>query len=79
MQINLDMEPVSSYPIMKDLPKVVLPMLWLEEKISMNKTFTDEMKIMILYVNILISITNSTLHGKKIPIQTITSDGHIFQ
>lgn len=51
LQINLDMEPVSSYPLLKDLPKAILPMLWLEERIAMNKTYVDEMKIMILLVS----------------------------
>lgn len=42
------MEPVPTYPLLANLPKVVLPMLWLEERISMNKTYVDEMKVMIL-------------------------------
>lgn len=50
LQINLDMEPVPTYPLLKDLPKALLPMLWLEERIAMNKTYVDELKIMILLV-----------------------------
>lgn len=44
------MEPVPTYPLLKDLPKALLPMLWLEERVAMNKTYVDELKIMILLV-----------------------------
>ncbi|XP_063708634.1 sensory neuron membrane protein 1-like [Culicoides brevitarsis] len=52
LQINLDMVPVPTYPILKDLPTALLPMIWLEEKITMNKTFVDDMKVIIFFQNL---------------------------
>lgn len=48
LQFSLDMEPIQEYAILKDLPKAIIPMFWLEERLSMNQTFIDEVNTLVL-------------------------------
>ncbi|CRK91548.1 CLUMA_CG005205, isoform A [Clunio marinus] len=43
-QLNLAIEPIEDFEMMSKLPKVLLPLLWLEESVQLNKTYTNILK-----------------------------------
>lgn len=54
------MEPVEDYPIMAKLPKVVLPLFWVEESAHLNTTYTNLFKYglyLVLNINAVIKWT----------------------
>lgn len=44
MQLNWDVVPLEDIPIMKDIQEMLLPMLWIEEGVQLNKTFVNMLK-----------------------------------
>lgn len=44
LQFNLDMEAVESFEPMANLPSTLIPMFWVEESVSLNKTITKPFK-----------------------------------
>lgn len=44
MQINMAIEPLAAMDYMHTLPKMVFPMLWVEEGVNLNKTYVNMLK-----------------------------------
>lgn len=44
IQYNLDVEPIENLEVMKNLTKLIMPLFWVEEQLSANETFTNEIK-----------------------------------
>lgn len=44
VQFNLDVEPVSKIEPMKDVKQLVMPMFWIQESVTLNKTWTNMLK-----------------------------------
>lgn len=41
---SLELEPVTEVEVMANVPKVTLPVFWIEEGLDLNKTFTNLLK-----------------------------------
>lgn len=48
MQLNWDVVPLEEVPILKDIQEMLLPMLWLEEGVQLNKTFVNMLKYQLI-------------------------------
>lgn len=48
LQLNWDVVPLEDVPIMKDLQEMLMPMIWLEEGVQLNKTFVNMLKYQLI-------------------------------
>lgn len=48
MQLSWDVVPLEEVPILKDMQEMLLPMLWLEEGVQLNKTFVNMLKYQLI-------------------------------
>lgn len=44
LQFNIPLKPYKKVPYMKDLPDVLLPIFWIEESVSLNATYVNQLK-----------------------------------
>lgn len=44
LQFNFDLLPLQEVEVMKELPEMVFPILWVEEGVNLNKTFVNMLK-----------------------------------
>lgn len=44
LQFNIDLMPLPQIEVMKDLPEMVFPLVWVEEGADLNKTFVNMLK-----------------------------------
>lgn len=64
MQFSLEVEPIPQVEMMKNMPKVVLPLFWVEESVYLNKDMTDHLKnSMFLYVCYSIEFISSNVYS----------------
>lgn len=49
VQFNLGMVPLQEVPSMNHLPEVILPLLWVEEGVALNKTYTNMIKHQLIW------------------------------
>nr|QGW45469.1 sensory neuron membrane protein 1c [Bradysia odoriphaga] len=44
LQVNIDMMPLPEIDVMKELPEMLFPLMWIEEGADLNKTFVNMLK-----------------------------------
>lgn len=44
LQFSLKIEPISEFDIMSQMPSVLFPLIWVEESVQLNKTYTNLLK-----------------------------------
>lgn len=44
LQLNIDLVPIPSIEVMKELPEMLFPLIWIEEGADLNKTFVNMLK-----------------------------------
>lgn len=44
LQFNIDLMPLPEIDVMKNLPEMVFPLMWVEEGVELNKTFVNQLK-----------------------------------
>ncbi|XP_058451194.1 sensory neuron membrane protein 1 [Malaya genurostris] len=71
LQFSLELEPIKNHEVFGQLPKVILPLMWVEEGISLNKTWTNQLKYQ-LFLGLKF---NATVKWLTIIIGTIGSIG----
>lgn len=74
LQFNLEMEPVRDHPVLGNLPNVILPVFWVQEGVSLNKTWTNQLKYQ-LFLGLKF---NATVKWLTIIIGTVGSIGAGF-
>ncbi|XP_055637429.1 sensory neuron membrane protein 1 [Toxorhynchites rutilus septentrionalis] len=74
LQFSLELEPIRGHAVLGELPKVILPMFWAEEGISLNKTWTNQLKYQ-LFLGLKI---NATIKWLTILIGTVGTIGAGF-
>lgn len=48
MQFNWEMVPIPEIPIMAELPEMIFPIIWIEEAVNINKTYTNQLKYQLI-------------------------------
>ncbi|XP_055606895.1 sensory neuron membrane protein 1-like [Uranotaenia lowii] len=76
LQFSIEIEPIRGHEVLGELPTVVIPMFWAEEGVSLNKTWTNQLK----YTLFLGLTINSTIMWLSIVIGTtgILTAGLVF-
>ncbi|XP_039438033.1 sensory neuron membrane protein 1-like [Culex pipiens pallens] len=74
LQLNLEVEPIRDHEVLGNLPTVVLPMIWVQEGVSLNKTWTNQLKYQ-LFLGLKF---NATVKWMTIIIGTLGSIGAGF-
>ncbi|CAD7086884.1 unnamed protein product [Hermetia illucens] len=86
LQFNLDMEPVGEVEVMKNVPRLIMPLFWVQEGVSLNKTFTNQLKYSLFLglkinfvfkwifttIGLILSIASGYLYQKKSQTVSIT-------
>lgn len=44
LQFSMQMEPIEEIEIMSRLPSLLFPLIWVEESVQLNKTYTNLLK-----------------------------------
>lgn len=44
LQFNIDLMPIPEIDVMKNLPEMAFPLMWVEEGADLNKTFVNMLK-----------------------------------
>lgn len=46
LQFNIEVEPVPTFELMAKLPRVIIPLMWVEESCHLNKTYTKPFTVL---------------------------------
>lgn len=48
MQLNIDVEPFEEVKVMRNIPKMILPILWFENGVDLKKKFVNMLKYQLI-------------------------------
>lgn len=65
LQFNIDLLPIPEIEVMKNVPEMIFPLMWVEEGADLNKTFVNMLKYQ-LFLLVFLSETISFLVAQNI-------------